>query len=95
MKTLSASQPALRAECVQAYGGKCVCCGEAEYDFLELDHIFNDGAAERRKHKNGRQEMLALKRQGWPKGRHQLLCANCNRGKQRNGGVCSHLKNQS
>jgi hypothetical protein len=82
--------PALRAECLKVYGGKCVCCGEEEPLFLELDHIFNDGASERRKHKNGQQEILALKRAGWPKERHQILCANCSRGKLRNGGICPH-----
>jgi hypothetical protein len=88
--------PSLRKELISEYGGKCACCGEAEPRFLELDHIFNDGALERRKHKNSRQEVLALKRAGWPKDRHQLLCANCNRGKLLNGGICPHkTKSQS
>jgi len=82
---------ALRTECIQEYGGRCICCGESERAFLELDHIFNDGAKERKKHKNSQQEMLALKRLGWPKERHQILCANCNRGKAREG-ICPHQK---
>lgn len=82
----------IRKECIEAYGGKCVCCGEKELHFLELDHIYNDGSAERKKHQNGRQEWLYLKRKGWPKNRHQLLCANCNRGKLRNKGICPHKK---
>ena len=32
----------------------------------------------------------SLKRQGWPKDGYQLLCANCNQGRARNGGVCPH-----
>lgn len=82
--------PQLRQECLVAYGERCVCCGESEPHFLELDHIYNDGASERRRHKNGQQELLSLKRAGWPRDRHQLLCANCNRGKLRNGGTCPH-----
>jgi hypothetical protein len=30
-----------------AYGGKCVCCGEAEEAFLTLDHVNNDGKQHR------------------------------------------------
>ena len=81
---------ALRAELIAAYGGKCTCCGEAEPIFLDLDHIHNDGAADRIEFGNSTQLMLALKARGWPKDRHQLLCCNCNQGKARNGGVCPH-----
>lgn len=88
--------PALRAEMIDAYGGSCSCCGEAEPKFLDLDHINNDGNACRKAHKNGQQEVLALKRSGWPKEKHQLLCCNCNQGKARNKGVCPHKqKDQS
>ena len=82
--------PGLRKEMLNAYGPVCACCGETEERFLELDHIFNDGYQQRMIHKNGRCEMLALKRAGWPKERHQVLCANCNSGKARNGGICPH-----
>lgn len=81
---------ALKQEVIEAYGGKCSCCGEDEKAFLELDHIYNDGAAERRRHGNHVQEWLFLKEHGWPNDRHQLLCANCNKGKHLNGGVCPH-----
>lgn len=82
--------PALRREMIQAYGAACACCGENEPGFLQLDHIYNDGAESRRKYQNGRQEVLALKRSSWPQDRHQLLCANCNFGKALNGGICPH-----
>ena len=84
----------LRAELLVAYGGACACCGEGEALFLDLDHVNNDGAAHRREVGNNTQVMLQLKAQGWPKGRVQLLCCNCNQGKARNGGVCPHVKNQ-
>ncbi len=80
----------LRAAMLAAYGGKCACCGETEPKFLELDHIFNDGAEHRRRYGHADAEWIALHRAGWPKDRHQLLCSNCNRGKLRNNGVCPH-----
>ena len=80
----------LREELFAAYGGKCVCCGESNPYFLELDHINNDGASERRKHGNQFVEWVTLRKRGFPKEKHQLLCANCNKGKLRNGGICPH-----
>lgn len=80
----------LKKEMIEAYGGKCVCCGELEPIFLQLDHIYNDGNIERRKCGNHLVEWQNLKNNGWPKERHQLLCANCNYGKLRNGGICPH-----
>jgi hypothetical protein len=80
----------LRAEMLAAYGAKCACCGESEAVFLDLDHVFNDGAAHRREVGNQAQVMLQLRASGWPRERFQLLCCNCNQGKARNGGRCPH-----
>lgn len=80
----------LRDEMIAAYGGACVCCGEREPTFLQLDHIHNDGHLDRRRHKTSAKLWAALKRAGWPRERHQLLCANCNFGKLMNGGRCPH-----
>lgn len=85
----------LRAEAIAAYGARCACCGEREPTFLDLDHIHNDGASHRAEAGNGTQIMLQLRDAGWPRGRVQLLCCNCNQGKARNGGVCPHVKNRS
>lgn len=77
-----------RQEVLDAYGGRCACCGEATSAFLTIDHVNNDGAAERglRTH-----ELYAkLKRHGFPRDRYQLLCFNCNLGKHYNGGTCPH-----
>lgn len=72
-----------------AYGGYiCACCGETERQFLCIDHVRNDGADHRRK--IGRRviyQWIALN--GFPPG-FQVLCANCNLGKQLNGGLCPH-----
>jgi len=93
---------ALRREVMGAYGGSvCACCGETEEQFLTIDHVFNDGAKHRRqigyKDGNGKGSSSAtlrwLKTHNYPSG-FQVLCMNCNLGKQRNGGICPH-KSQS
>ena len=86
-----------RAECIEAYGARCACCGETEWTFLVLDHVNDDG------HK------FRFKRNGASYGPHagggllkwiidndfppsiQVLCANCNTSKSVNGGVCAHV----
>lgn len=70
----------LRTEVVVAYGGRCVCCGEAMPEFLTIDHIYNDGAKHRREisRETGRSFYRWLKENGYPKDRFQLLCFNCN-----------------
>lgn len=85
----------LRSEMLESYGSRCNCCGEREPLFLQLDHIENDGHADRKIHRTSTKLLAHLKRAGWPKDRHQLLCANCNFGKLMNGGVCPHAKDQS
>src|SRR5439155_12426082 len=37
----------LRHAAILAYGGRCACCSEVEYDFLQLDHVNNDGGQHR------------------------------------------------
>jgi hypothetical protein len=89
----------LRHEATMAYGGySCACCGETEPKFLSIDHVFNNGAAHRREiavwaKGNGEgassRTLKWLKDNGYPAG-FQVLCMNCNLGKQRNGGMCPH-----
>lgn len=90
----------LKRQVMDAYGGCCACCGEAELVFLTIDHIEGDGAEHRR-------QIAAAKGNNWgqagsptyrwlrdnyfPEG-FQVLCANCNCGKQWNGGVCPHTQ---
>lgn len=81
--------------CFAAYGGyRCACCGETHKEFLTLDHMGGNGAAHRR-------EMFGanacgssvvyryLVKNGFPPG-YQVLCFNCNCGRQLNGGICPH-----
>jgi len=81
----------VRSEMIAAYGGECACCSESTPQFLQLDHIHGDGAEERRKENaSGVAFHRRLQKRGWPKDRHQLLCANCNFGRLMNNGVCPH-----
>ena len=77
-----------RKKIVDTYGGKCACCGEDEYLFLQLDHVNNDGAAHRRE--LGKTNIVDwIVRNNYPKS-IQVLCANCNMCKRVNKGVCIH-----
>ena len=84
-----------KAETFIMYGGHfCQCCGEQEFNFLSLDHIANNGAAERKElgySGTGHAFYRRLKKLGFPSG-YQVLCMNCNFGKRMNGGVCPHKK---
>ena len=77
----------------------CACCGESTYNFLSLDHIKNDGASHRKEF-GGRKSYShdkfykSLIDDGYPAG-IQVLCMNCNWGKQRNGGICPHVSLES
>lgn len=82
----------LKDECFAAYGGyKCVCCGEEVKTFLTLDHINNDGNKHRKEIgiRGGIGIYTWLRRNNFPEG-FQVLCFNCNHGKQLNGGICPH-----
>lgn len=77
---VKAKRRALKQTILDAYGNKCACCGEREYEFLTLDHIENDGAAHRRELKaNGRSERIYkdLIARKFPAG-FRILCFNCN-----------------
>lgn len=68
-----------RLEMIEAYGAKCVCCGEAAVEFLTMDHVGGWGAEHRAADKSaGSRLPFLLKKQGWPKNGYQLLCWNCN-----------------
>lgn len=74
-----------RKRVISHYGGKCVCCGELEQLFLEIDHVQGGG------NKDRKSKVLAvwLVKHNYPEG-FQILCANCNKGKERNKGICPH-----
>lgn len=69
----------LRMQFLEAYGGKCVCCGEPEPDFLVLAHLNDDGADHRRRVGAGTGPYKDLRKRGWPQDEGiGILCANCN-----------------
>jgi len=68
----------LRIDTILEYGGKCLRCGIDDLEVLDLDHIYNDGAVDRKKNLFAYNLYRHLKKQGYPKERHQVLCKNCN-----------------
>lgn len=70
----------LRLEMVAAYGGQCCKCGESDFVVLVLDHIEDDARTDRKEnnHNGGWRMYSRLRKLGWPQGRYQLLCHNCN-----------------
>lgn len=89
----------LKTQVFEAYGGSCACCGEPEWEFLAVDHVNNDGAAERKAYREIKKNTILaggpLYRQilklGFP-ATYQLLCHNCNWSKHRGGGLCIHKR---
>ena len=84
----------VRAEMFARYGGQvCACCGTTEPVFLNIDHMHNNGAEERRRIglEGGRTFYAWLKKNNYPPG-YQVLCFNCNIGRYLNGGVCPHAR---
>jgi len=77
-----------RLEVLTHYGLFCACCGEDTFEFLQIDHINNDGARHRRE--VGRSLYSWLQKNGYPAG-FQTLCANCNIAKAQHG-VCPHQR---
>jgi len=71
-----------------AYGNKCVCCGESEEKFLSLDHINRDGQQHRKTAGNSTQYYRTIIKEGFPD-TMQLLCFNCHMAKDFRGG-CPH-----
>jgi hypothetical protein len=66
-----------KEELIAAYGGKCICCGEAALEFLTMAHLNNDGAKHRREIGGSCRMQSWLKKNKYPKG-YSILCFNCN-----------------
>ena len=87
----------LRAQVLEAYGGKCQCpsCDVTTPEFLQIDHVNDDGGEHRRQlfgsNKRGCSHRFYtwLRKNGFPKEGFQLLCANCNFAKGHYG-KCPH-----
>jgi transposase-like protein len=68
----------IRAEMIQAYGGKCSKCGINNPLLLDIDHIHNDGSEQRKQGMWGWRLYRWLRKYEYPKDNFQLLCKNCN-----------------
>jgi hypothetical protein len=67
----------LKKRVIAAYGGKCVCCSCAVFEFLTIDHIHGDGRKDRAVHR-GAGFYSWLEKNGFPTAHYRLLCMNCN-----------------
>lgn len=76
---------------INAYGGKCACCGETILEFLAIDHINNDGNVMRKNKVHPENPCSWLIKNGFPKDSFQILCHNCNASKEYYG-YCPHEK---
>lgn len=81
----------LKIKAFDILGNHCACCGETQPQFFTIDHVHNDGAAERRKHLDRSRFVYKEVIRGVI-GRYQILCWNCNLGKRFNGGTCPHKR---
>lgn len=101
-RSINKLRVARKIECFNAYSNndpRCSCPNCPEHftphiEFLQLDHINNDGAAHRRDlnksdRRSGQRVYADLRKKGYPPG-YQLLCANCNWFK-RESKTCPHL----
>jgi len=78
----------LKIDAIKHYGGRCVCCGEDNFDLLSIDHV--NGKGNKHRKEIGRSRFYAwLKCNNYPI-EFRVLCLNCNCGRSINGDVCPH-----
>ena len=71
-----------KAKIFDTLGRRCVCCGETDAMYLEVDHVYNDRNKSTQKGSATNNYSEILRNQE----RFQVLCGNCNRAKHYNGG---------
>lgn len=82
----------ITVRCYDFLGGSCKCCGVNNPSMLNIDHIYNDGALRRSKGEGTGVNLCRRILNGVVESSDfQLLCANCNYSKLRNGS-CVHVK---
>jgi hypothetical protein len=82
----------LKADVIAGYGGVCKCCGEAEPQFLTIDHVNGGGSAHKKAVGSNQQIYSYLRANNYPTG-YQLLCSNCNSAKGAFG-ICPHERDR-
>ena len=81
-----------KSEMFAAYGGSHCSwpgCPVTDPDMLEIDHVNNDGAEDRKK--NGSKMLYRLRREGYPAG-YQVLCGSHHLKKHLSGGIVPVLE---
>jgi hypothetical protein len=81
----------LKRKVIEAYGGKCSCCGETRIEFLTVEHVNHDGAAHRKLVGAGAGMYRDLLRRGCPKDGFTVFCWNCQMA-TRYGDECPHKR---
>lgn len=90
-KRTKAERVALKQQVFDHYGHACACCGEAEPEFMTIDHMAGGGNAHRRE--IGSAGLYRhLRARGFPPG-FQTLCFNCNWSKGHHpSNTCPHQR---
>ncbi len=73
-----------------AYGWKCACCGCDIPEFLTVDHKLGGGNEHRKEVRKSSNDWYKFVIENNFPPEFQILCFNCNLGRQRNGGICPH-----
>jgi len=68
----------LRSKCIDKLGGQCKKCGFSDRRALQIDHVFGDGADERREFGPRCAGVIYKRILDGERERYQILCANCN-----------------
>jgi hypothetical protein len=76
LSTMANYRHQARIDAVQHYGGKSVCCGETQPEFLAIDHV-NGGGNKHQKQIKGMAIGIWLRKHNYPEG-FRVLCHNCN-----------------
>lgn len=75
-----------RQALINDLGGSCACCGETTYEFLEIDHIYNNGGEHRKELNRPALNTSDLRKH---MDELQVLCGNCHNSKS-HFEVCVH-----
>jgi hypothetical protein len=88
-----------REAIITLLGGKCVCCGEKEYEFLSIDHKNGNGAEHRKSFNyntsNVTYDIFKKLNSDFEtfKNEYQVLCYNCNISKgNKINWICPHKR---
>ncbi len=81
----------LKLQVINHYGSRCSCCDESNIDLLVMDHV-NGGGTKQVEELGGHHNFYRwLVRNNFPPG-YQVLCWNCNDGREVSGGICPHYR---